>query len=73
MSTAGATAAIVTGSVLAVGLITPPVGLCLFVVSSITQVKVWDVARECVPFIGVMLAVAALIWIFPPLVTWVTP
>ncbi len=59
--------------VLAVGLITPPVGLCLFVVSSITQVKVWDVARECVPFIGVMLAVAALIWIFPPLVTWVTP
>lgn len=57
--------------VLAVGLITPPVGLCLFVVSSITPVKVMDVARECIPFIMVMLGVAALIWIFPSLVTWV--
>lgn len=57
--------------VLAVGLITPPVGLCLFVVASITPVRVWDVARECVPFILVMLGVAALIWIFPPIVTWV--
>lgn len=56
--------------VLAVGLITPPVGLCLFVVASITPVKVWDVARQCVPFILVMLAVAALIWIYPPIVTW---
>ncbi|WP_011581843.1 MULTISPECIES: TRAP transporter large permease [Chelativorans] len=59
--------------ILAIGLITPPVGLCLFVVSSITPVKVWDVARECVPFILAMTAVAALIWIFPPLVTWVVP
>ena len=58
--------------VLAIGLITPPVGLCLFVVSSITPVKVMDVAKECIPFILVMLAVAALIWIFPGLVTWVT-
>lgn len=57
--------------VLAVGLITPPVGLCLFVVASITPVKVADVAKECVPFILVMLGVAALIWIFPSLVTWV--
>ncbi len=57
--------------VLAVGLITPPVGLCLFVVASITPVKVMDVARECIPFILVMLGVAALIWIYPPLVTWV--
>jgi len=56
--------------VLAIGLITPPVGLCLFVVASITQVKVSDVARECVPFILVMLTVAVVIWIFPPLVTW---
>lgn len=49
----------------------PPVGLCLFVVASITPVKVADVARECVPFILVMLGVAALIWVFPALVTWV--
>ncbi|MFV0336556.1 MAG: TRAP transporter large permease [Tropicimonas sp.] len=59
--------------VLAIGLITPPVGLCLFVVASITPVRVSDVARECVPFIAVMLAVAALIWIFPATVAWVTP
>nr|WP_319484713.1 TRAP transporter large permease [uncultured Cohaesibacter sp.] len=59
--------------VLAIGLITPPVGLCLFVVSSICPVRVWDVARECVPFILAMLFVTMLIWIFPSIVTWVTP
>lgn len=57
--------------VLACGLITPPVGLCLFVVATIVPVKVIDVARECLPFIAGMLFVAALIWFFPPLVTWV--
>ena len=59
--------------ILAVGLVTPPVGLCLFVVSSIVPVRVIDVARECVPFIVGMLLVAAFIWIVPETVTWVQP
>jgi C4-dicarboxylate transporter DctM subunit len=59
--------------VLAIGLITPPVGLCLFVVATLVPVKIIDVARESVPFIIGMLLVAVTIWIFPITVTWVRP
>jgi len=56
--------------VLAVGLVTPPVGLCLFVVATLVPVRVMDVARGCVPFVVGMLLVAVLIWLFPGMVTW---
>lgn len=56
--------------VLAVGLVTPPVGLCLFVVATLVPVRVMEVARECVPFVFGMLAVAAAIWAMPGLATW---
>lgn len=56
--------------VLAVGLVTPPVGLCLFVVSTLVPVRIMDVARTCIPFIVGMLLVAASLWVFPGLVTW---
>ncbi len=56
--------------VLAVGLVTPPVGLCLFVVATLVPVRVMDVARGCVPYVIGMLLVAVVIWFFPGLVTW---
>jgi C4-dicarboxylate transporter DctM subunit len=57
--------------VLATGLITPPVGLCLFVVATLVPVKIIDVARESLPFIIGMLLVAVMVWVFPITVTWV--
>jgi len=57
--------------ILATGLITPPVGLCLFVVSTLVPVKITDVAKASYPFIIGMLLVAVTIWIFPITVTWV--
>ena len=56
--------------VLATGLITPPLGLCLFVVTSIVDVKLEKVARECIPFIILMLIIAVIMWIFPETVLW---
>jgi C4-dicarboxylate transporter DctM subunit len=59
--------------VLAVGLVTPPVGLCLFVVATLVPVKIMDVARVSIPFIIGMLGVAAFVWVVPATVTWVRP
>lgn len=56
--------------VLATGLVTPPVGLCLFVVASLVQVRIMDVAKGSVPFIVGMLLVAVAVWVFPGMVTW---
>jgi C4-dicarboxylate transporter DctM subunit len=56
--------------VLATGLITPPLGLCLFVVTSIVDVKLEKVAKECIPFIILMIVVAMVMWIFPDTVLW---
>ncbi len=57
--------------VLATGVITPPLGLCLFVVTSILEVKLEKVAWECVPFVILMLVVAVLMWYIPGLSTWI--
>lgn len=56
--------------VLATGLVTPPLGLCLFVASSVSGVKVEAIAREALPFVAAMLIIALLLVLFPPLVTW---
>ncbi|WP_114856209.1 TRAP transporter large permease [Brachybacterium sp. YJGR34] len=54
---------------LMIGLLTPPVGLVLFVLSSVTKVPVTRVIRGVLPFFGPMLAVLALITFVPALST----
>ncbi|MEB3103611.1 TRAP transporter large permease [Ferviditalea candida] len=46
-------------------MITPPVGLNLFVVSGISKVKVGEVVKGVVPFFGLMLIAFILVMIFP--------
>lgn len=55
---------------LMIGMLTPPVGLLLFVVSSIGGVAVWDIAKEVVPFLLWSVVVLAVICLFPGLVMW---
>jgi tripartite ATP-independent transporter DctM subunit len=55
---------------LMIGIITPPFGICLFVVADVGKVPVKDVTREAVFYIPAMLLVVLLIIIFPQLVTW---
>jgi tripartite ATP-independent transporter DctM subunit len=54
---------------LVVGMMTPPVGVLLFVMSGITRVSMTTLIRESMPFVYVQFAVLALCIVFPPLVT----
>lgn len=52
---------------LMIGMITPPVGLCLFIVAAIGRVPLERVSRATLPLIGLCLLVLALIALAPPL------
>ncbi|MEM9142746.1 MAG: TRAP transporter large permease [Bacteroidota bacterium] len=52
---------------LIIGLTTPPLGICLFVSSSIGRVSVGTVSREGLPFLTVSLLVLVLVTLFPQL------
>ncbi|MEL6843083.1 MAG: TRAP transporter large permease subunit, partial [Bacteroidota bacterium] len=52
---------------LIIGLTTPPVGVCLFVASSIGQVSVAKVSKASLPFLAVCLLVLTLVTLFPQL------
>lgn len=53
-----------------IGMITPPVGLNLFVVSSISNVKVEEVIRGVIPFVILMVFTLVMAIIFPQLSLW---
>jgi C4-dicarboxylate transporter DctM subunit len=50
------------------GLVTPPYGLLLFMMSKVTDVPLRDIVREAMPFLYAMLGALALITLFPGLV-----
>ena len=54
---------------LVIGMLTPPVGVILFVVCGITGVKMTELVRESWPFIAAMYGVLFLCMIFPGIVT----
>lgn len=56
---------------LMIGLVTPPMGLALFLVSDIARVPMRDVLREMWPYYVPLLVTLALITAFPALTTWV--
>lgn len=52
------------------GLITPPVGICLFAASSVSEVPVWPIAKQIVPFFIVDIIVLLLLINIPELTLW---
>jgi C4-dicarboxylate transporter DctM subunit len=52
------------------GLITPPVGILLFVISGAGNVEIKDIVRNIWPFYIIILAVIALCVIFPDITLW---
>ena len=52
------------------GLVTPPYGLLLFMMTKITDVPLRDIVRESAPFLYVMFAALALITLVPSTVLW---
>ena len=50
---------------LIIGLTTPPVGVCLFVASSIGKVSIAKVSKASFPFLIISFVVLALVTLFP--------
>jgi tripartite ATP-independent transporter DctM subunit len=55
---------------LMIGLLTPPVGLNLYIVSNIAGISFWRAVRGTAPFIVPLLIVLAIITYFPQTVLW---
>jgi tripartite ATP-independent transporter DctM subunit len=55
---------------LVIGMLTPPVGVVLFVVTGVTGVKMGELVRESWPFIAAMYGVLLLCMLVPSVVTW---
>jgi TRAP-type C4-dicarboxylate transport system permease large subunit len=55
---------------LMIGMIHPPIGLLIYVVSAVGKLPAGQVARETLPFLGWALVVLLMITLFPPLTTW---
>jgi C4-dicarboxylate transporter DctM subunit len=52
------------------GLVTPPYGLLLFIMTNISGAPVRAIVRDCLPFLGWMVACLGVITFFPDLVLW---
>ncbi len=55
---------------LGIGLITPPVGLCLYVGSQVSGMRLEKVVMAAAPYIPAVLAVVILMIVFPQIATW---
>lgn len=61
---------IITVMSLAVGLITPPVGVCLFVACGISKLNILKASKAIMPYIIAMLIIIGLIIYVPGIVLW---
>ncbi|KAF0819594.1 TRAP transporter large permease [Cytobacillus oceanisediminis] len=55
---------------LAIGLVTPPVGIDLFVVSQLTKLSIVRIGKAVIPLIFILIIDVLVISFFPPLSTW---
>jgi C4-dicarboxylate transporter DctM subunit len=61
---------VVTVMALAIGLVTPPVGACLFIACGIARVSLTEASRATLPYIAALIGVVVLVVLFPGLATW---
>lgn len=55
---------------LTLGLITPPVGLCLFLTQKVAKITTAQMIKSILPFIIMMIICLFIITYFPPIATW---
>lgn len=53
-----------------IGLLTPPVGMCLYAVASIANVPIWRLSRELLPYLAGIFAVLLVIAFVPGVSLW---
>jgi C4-dicarboxylate transporter DctM subunit len=56
---------------LMIGLLTPPVGMVLYAVSSVSKVPLWPLAKELVPYILALTVCLGLVTYVPGIVVWI--
>ncbi len=56
---------------IAIGNLTPPVGVCLYVASNSARAKVEGIIKEIIPFVAVALLDIVILVIFPQLIDWI--
>jgi C4-dicarboxylate transporter, DctM subunit len=61
---------IVIGVVAMIGVVIPPVAICVFVVKNITKVPMGTIYKGVVPFLIALVLVWALLFVFPELALW---
>ncbi|NCW74397.1 MAG: TRAP transporter large permease [Gammaproteobacteria bacterium] len=54
-----------------IGLVTPPYGILLFVISAVSQIPLKDMIREIWPFLGILVAALFVMILVPDIVLWV--
>ena len=55
---------------LAIGMLTPPVGICLFVSCGIANVSLGKISRAVIPLVSVALLDLLIACLWPPLTMW---
>jgi len=55
---------------MAIGAVTPPVGVTLFVTLGIAQTSLSSVTRYIWPMVGILILILVICALFPPLITW---
>jgi len=53
-----------------IGLITPPYGILLFVISAVSQIPLKEMIREIWPFLGILISALVIMILFPEIVLW---
>jgi tripartite ATP-independent transporter DctM subunit len=61
---------VVTVLACCIGLVTPPVGILIYLTAAQAEAPVAAVIRELMPFIVALVALLALLVLYPPLATW---
>lgn len=56
---------------LAIGMLTPPMGICLIVTGSISGEPIGAISRKVIPFLVVLLIDLLIITFYPPLTMWI--
>ena len=56
---------------MAIGTLTPPLGLVMFILMEITKISIERYVKALLPFLGVLVAVLFLLVFFPQLVLWI--
>ena len=55
---------------LMIGLVTPPVGMCLYAVSAISKVDMWEMFAEMWPYVVALVVVLAVVTYWPDMVMY---